>query len=131
MPTSALTDYSYAVFICHSPWDAPVADEICAALRKAGISFLRQPSGDNSLEMNGELARGISSSRVFLLLASQNAYESKMVKSEITYAFNELPRSNIIPYVIDGSEMPLSFRFIFSSVNWRDRRSSPRHIRRL
>ncbi len=125
MPTSALTDYSYEVFICHSPWDAPVADEICAALRKAGINFLRQPSGDNSLEMNGELVRGISSSRVFLLLASENAYESKMVKSEITYAFNELPRSNIIPYVIDGSEMPLSFRFIFSSVNWRDRRTLP------
>lgn len=114
------------VFICASKQDSDIAKEICEALESAGISYFNQTDiEENDIDYYDYLYRAISSSQVFLLLASEHSYKSKLVKSEITFAFNHHSRGNIIPYIIDGSEMPSGFQFIFSSVNWRDRRTMP------
>lgn len=116
----------YEIFISYSRKDTAVADEICAALTRAGISyFIDRQDNPDDLEIPAVLADAIVNSRIFLLLASENSYASKFVNAEITFAFNKLPRRSIVPYIIDGSDMPLSMRFIFSTINWRDRRTHP------
>lgn len=116
----------YDIFISYSRKDTDVADDICRALDRAGISyFIDRQDNPDDLEIPATLANAIVGSRIFLLLASENSYASKFVDAEITFAFNKLPRRSIVPYIIDGSELPLSMRFMFSAINWRDRRTHP------
>lgn len=116
----------YEIFISYSRKDSVVAEEVCRAFDRAGITyFIDRQENPDDLEIPATLADAIIGSRIFLLLASENSYSSKFVNAEITFAFNKLPRRCIVPYIIDGSEMPMSMRFIFSTINWRDRRTHP------
>lgn len=117
---------NYEIFISYSRRDTAVVDEICRALDRAGVSyFIDRQENPDDMEIPATLADAIVGSRVFLLIASENSYASKFVNAEITFAFNKLPRRSIVPYIIDGSELPLSMRFIFASINWRDMRTHP------
>ena len=105
------------IFISYSRKDTAIAERICAAFDKAGITYFIDRLGiGGGFEFPVVLAEAIVECKVVLFLASENSYESKFTNSELTFAFNEKPRNSILPYIIDGSKMPVALRFIFSSI---------------
>ncbi len=116
----------YDVFISYSRKDTAVADKICAAFDRAGISYFIDRQGiGGGMEFPVVLAEAIVESNLFLYLASMNSYESKFTTSEITFAFNEKPKNSLLPYIIDGSALPIAMKFIFSGINWRNTTDHP------
>lgn len=116
----------YEVFISYSRKDTKVADRVCKAFDKAGITYFIDREGiSGGYEFPVVLAEAIIECRLVLFLGSKNAYESKYTNSELTFAFNEKPKNSILPYIIDGSNMPPALRFVFSSINWRTIESHP------
>ena len=116
----------YDVFISYSRKDTAVADRICAAFDRAGISyFVDRQDISGGFEFPVVIAEAILDSSIILFLASRNSYGSKFTNAELTFAFNEKPKNSILPYIIDGSTMPPALRFVFSSINWRTIESHP------
>lgn len=117
---------AYDVFISYSRKDMAVADRICEAFDKAGISYFIDRQGiGGGLEFPEVLAENIVSSKLFLLLASSNSYNSKFTTSEIVFAFNKKSKNCIIPYIIDNSTLPLDLELVFAGVNWRNVKDHP------
>lgn len=115
----------YDVFISYSRLDTKIVDRICAAFDAAGITYFIDRQGISAgMEFPLVIANAIKDSKLFLFVASRNAYESKFTNSEITYAFNKKEKGQIIPYIIDGSSLPEHLQFVFSSINWRYRRGN-------
>lgn len=118
--------YKYDVFISYSRKDTGLANKICDAFEKNGISFFIDRKGIcGGMEFPTVLADAILESRIFLYLASENSYKSKFTINEITFAFNEKPKDSIIPYILDGSNFPNALRFVFSGINWRSLKEHP------
>lgn len=116
----------YDVFISYSRKDTATADQICAAFDKVGISYFIDRQGiGGGFEFPDILAEAILDSQLILFLASENAYESKYINAELTFAFNEKPKNTILPYIIDGSQLPNSMKLICSSMNWRVKSEHP------
>lgn len=117
----------YDVFISYSRKDTKVADEICSALADAGLTFFIDREGIGAGQNFPEvLARAVDDSSVFLFLASQNSFNSKFTRGEVTYAFNHKRSGCIIPYIIDGSEtMPPDLELMLGNFNWRRRELCP------
>ena len=111
----------YDVFISYSRKDTAIADKVCAAFDRAGIRYFIDRQGiGGGFEFPRVLAENIIGSRLFLLLASENAYASKFTTSEIIFAFNKKSKQSILPYIIDGSSLPLELEFTFAGINWRN-----------
>ena len=116
----------YDVFISYSRKDTKIANKICEVFDKAGIVYFIDRQGiGGGLEFPAVLAKAIRESKIFLFLASKNSYESKFTQSEIVYAFNKKEKQNIIPYIIDGSDLPEELAFTFSAINWRNINDHP------
>lgn len=116
----------YDVFISYSRKDTEIANQICRAFDSYGITYFIDRQGiGGGMEFPSVLANAILESKLFLFLASENSYESKFTNSEITFAFNEKPKDSIIPYIIDNSSLPVTLRFVFSGINWRDIKNHP------
>ena len=114
------------VFISYSRKDTEVANQICKAFDEVGITYFIDRQGiSGGFEFPTVLAEAIVNCRIFLYLASKNSYESKFTQAEITFAFNKKERGNILPYIIDGSNLPLSLEFVFSAINWRRIENDP------
>ena len=114
------------VFISYSRKDTEVANQICKAFDEVGITYFIDRQGiSGGFEFPAVLAEAIVNSKIFLYLASKNSYESKFTQAEITFAFNKKERGNILPYIIDGSNLPLSLEFVFSAINWRRIENDP------
>lgn len=113
-------DCKYDVFISYSRKDTKIADSIAKEFESNGITYFIDRQGiGGGMEFPAILAKAIRESKVFLFLASKNSYESKFTQSEIVYAFNKKRKEDIIPYIIDGSNMPEELEFTFSAINWR------------
>lgn len=111
---------TYDVFISYSRKDTIIADRICATFDKAGISYFIDRQGiAGGMEFPKVLAPAIKESEVFLLLASENAYQSPFTTREVLYAFNKKRGEKMLPYIIDSSVLPDDLEFVFSSTNWR------------
>lgn len=116
----------YDVFISYSRKDTEIANQICKAFDEVGITYFIDRQGiSGGFEFPTVLAEAIVNCRIFLYLASKNSYESKFTQAEITFAFNKKERGNILPYIIDGSNLPLSLEFVFSAINWRRIENDP------
>ena len=110
----------YDIFISYSRKDISVADRICAALDKQKISYFIDRKGiGGGMEFPSVIADAIQNSKIILFLASNNSYNSKFTKKEVTFAFNEKPSGSLLPYVIDGSQLPTYLRFSFADINIR------------
>ena len=117
---------TYDVFISYSRKDTVIADRICAAFDEAGITYFIDRQGIvGGMEFPKILAPAIKESEVFLLLASENAYQSPFTTREILYAFNKKRGEKMLPYIIDGSVLPDDVEFVFSSTNWRTMHEHP------
>ena len=112
---------NYDVFISYSRKDTAIADRVCRAFDRAGISYFIDRQGiGGGFEFPRVLAENIVGAQLFLLLASENAYNSKFTMNEIVFAFNKKPKQSILPYIIDGSSLPLELEFTFAGINWRN-----------
>lgn len=119
-------EYNYDVFISYSRKDTDVANAICDAMEKRGVTYFIDRQGvGGGMEFPEVLAKAILGSRLFLFLASENSYKSKFTNSEITFAFNEKNKESILPYIIDGSVLPVNLRLVFSGINWRNIEEHP------
>lgn len=108
------------IFISYSRKDINIADRICEALNRQGISYFIDRKGiGGGQEFPAVLSEAILNCRIMLFLASENSYASKFTNKEITFAFNEKPSGSILPYIIDGSQLPPAQRFTFSDINIR------------
>lgn len=117
---------SYDVFISYSRKDTAVADKIAKPFDDAGITYFIDRQGiEGGMEFPEVLANAILESKVFLFLASENSYDSKFTQSEIVFAFNKKQKTDIIPYIIDNSTLPVSLEFTFASINRRNMRQHP------
>ena len=116
-----MSQEKYDIFISYSRKDTAIADQICAALDSVGITYFIDRQGiGGGFEFPTVLAENIVNSKLFLLLASKNSYESKFTMSEIVFAFNKKPKNTILPYIIDNSTLPISLEFVFAGINWRN-----------
>lgn len=121
----------YDVFISYSRKDSAIADQICAAFDKAGISYFIDTQEIGGGSVFGEvLTDSISNSQVFLFLGSKNSYESIYTTNELYLALrllNEKKLKSIIPYLID--ETPLheypNFQYGFASISIRNIKEHP------
>ena len=121
-----MSQEKYDIFISYSRKDTAIADQICAALDSVGITYFIERQGiGGGFEFPAVLAENIVNSKLFLLLASKNSYESKFTMSEIVFAFNKKPKNAILPYIIDNSSLPISLEFVFAGINWRNMTDHP------
>lgn len=117
---------NYDVFISYSRKDTEVAEKICSALDKYGISYFIDRKGiGGGMEFPAVIADAIMSSKLMLFLGSENSYKSKFTNIEVTFAFNEKPVGSIVPYIIDGSKLPAALKFTFSNINIRTLEEHP------
>ena len=86
----------YDVFISYSRKDTEIANRVCEAFDKVGITYFIDRQGiGGGFEFPAVLAEAILNSHIFLFLASKNSYESKCTQAEITFAFNKKDKACI------------------------------------
>lgn len=116
----------YDVFISYSRKDTNIADRICKAFDDVGIVYFIDRQGiGGGVEFPDKLADAIINSSVFLLLGSNNAYNSPFTKREVTFAFNKKRGEQMLPYLIDNTPLPSGLELVFSSINWRNIKEHP------
>ena len=90
----------YDVFISYSRKDMAIADRVCRAFDEVGIKYFIDRQGiGGAFEFPEVLANAIIDSTTFLLLASDNSYNSKFTMSEVTFAFNKKSKNSVYGYV--------------------------------
>ncbi len=118
--------YKYDIFISYSRKDTEVADCICRGLDAVGVSYFIDRKDVHAWKhFPSVIANAILESRLFLYVASRNAYESKWTNAEITFAFEKKSREALLPYIIDGSTLPVEQQFVLSGTNWRTLEEHP------
>ena len=109
----------YDVFISYSRKDIEIAEQISKKLISAGNMVWMDTGGiQTGAQFQEVITDAIKASGVFILIASENSYNSQWVSRELNYAYNLGKR--IIPIIIDKAKMPPSFEFILRTINWLD-----------
>lgn len=113
------------VFISYSRKDMAVADKICAALDRAGITYFIDKQDIGIGHPFADIAKAIKECTLFLYLGSYNAYMSIYAPKEINYAVRHKAKNNILPYLIDDSPMPDELDLLLCDYNWRTTKEHP------
>ena len=121
MPVEAHFD----VFISYSRLDETIADEICAALDRANISYFIDRQDIGIGHPFAVIAKAIKECTIFLYLGSRNAYSSKYAPKEVNFAIMNKPKNTILPYLIDDTPMPDELELLLCDYNWRTKREHP------
>ena len=107
------------VFICHSSKDKTVAHELCVHLEAAGIDCCIAPRNlQPGQDYSEQLVRAIEGCRLFLLVFSQHANESRNVLREVELASNS--DKNILPVRIEDVVPADRLAFYIRCVHWFD-----------
>ena len=107
----------YDVFISYSRKDSAIADEICKAFDRVGITYFIDRKGiGGTANYVTRIAEEIDNSKTMLLLASANSYQSKYVSIELHYAFEQ--EIVVLPYVLDETQVPKDFKILLIRANW-------------
>jgi len=112
------------VFISHSTRDHQVAGAICDALENVGISCWIAPRDvEPGKDWPSEIMKGLSASRLMVLVVSGSAQESADVARELERAVARgIP---VVPFRIDGVALTQSFEYFLAKVHWLDAQSGP------
>src|SRR5271163_583278 len=101
---------AHDVFISYSTQDKPAADAVCATLEKIGVRCWIAPRdimpGAN---WGGSIVNAIRTSRVLLLVFSNNANESNQIKREVEIAASG--GVTIVPLRIEDALPTESFQY--------------------
>ncbi len=107
----------YDVFISHSSKDKDIAELICRVLESNGIRCWIAPrdiSGGD--DWSASITNAISSTKVFIVIYSENSAASTQVPKEIALA--DSAHSHIIPYKLDDTELSASFKYYLTTNHW-------------
>jgi hypothetical protein len=109
----------YDVFLSYSSKDKPVADAACAAIEARGLRCWIAPRDIVAgKEWGAAIIEGIEESRVFVLVFSGNANESRQVNREVERAVAKgIP---IIPFRIQDVPASKSLEYFISAQHWLD-----------
>lgn len=111
----------FDIFISYAHADIEVADEVCALLKENYISyFIDRTSIRTGSNWIDTISSSIDSCKVFLMLVSTNALNSKFVMDELLAAYTQdIP---IVPYLIEENVLKgkLSSRaaFVLNPIQW-------------
>ena len=106
----------YDVFISYSRRDMPVAEQVRSTLESAGLNCFTDrnniPPGSDYVEY---LRTAIRKSKVFLYIASKNAYDSDWSHYELNEFLEEKGFQELFVYQIDDGPLPddLSLNGVF------------------
>ena len=114
----------YDAFISYSSIDANVAKAVCHKLEENGIRCWIaprdiKPGDDWALS----ILEAIKSSKVFVLIFSDNSNKSEQVPKELTLAVNY--RLMIFPFKISNTLPEGSFEYLLSDIHWLDAINKP------
>jgi tetratricopeptide (TPR) repeat protein len=120
---------AHDVFISHSSKDKLAADAACAVLEREGLRCWIAPRDIvPGAEWSASIADAIAEVKVFVLLFSQHANESRQIQREVELAVSRgIP---IIPVRLEQVAPARSLEFFISSQHWLDAFSPPlqRHL---
>jgi len=106
------------VFISYSSKDKDIAFKLCNALENQGIICWIAPRNIGIGLYANAIVEGIESSKVFILIFSQNSNDSIPVTNEVNLAMHsELP---IIPIRIEEILPTKAMKFYLKSMHWFD-----------
>lgn len=105
------------VFISYSSHDIEVAKALYNKFEEQGIScWMDKSELKGGADWQENITTGIKSAKVFVLVYSAHAVESRWVLRELTLADDN--HLFVIPYNIDGSSIDAKFELILSRLQW-------------
>jgi len=108
-----------AVFISHASHDKAVADAVCEALEKAGVTCWIAPRDVTPGEFYAEsIVHAIDSTQVIVLVLSQNGAASPHVLREVERASSK--RHPVVSFRIDAAPLPAALEYFLNSSQWLD-----------
>lgn len=115
---------AHDVFISHSSKDKPIADAICAKIEAAGVRCWIAPRDIAPGEdWPAAITRGISQSRIMVLVFSSNSNASEDVSRELFLAANS--KLVIIPFKIENIEPEPGKQYYLARTHWLDAINPP------
>jgi formylglycine-generating enzyme required for sulfatase activity len=106
-------------FISYSSTDKSIADAVCEALEKGGISCWIAPRNiEPGTDFPIAILDAVNSTRVLVLILTDHAAISPHVLSEVGHAFNGKKR--IIPFRISQQALPEDLEYFLSLTQWLD-----------
>jgi TolB-like protein/Flp pilus assembly protein TadD len=107
------------VFISYASQDKAVADVVCEALESAGVACWIAPRNVTPGEFYAEsIVHAIDSTKVIVLILSQNAADSQHVLSEVERARSR--RHPIVSLRIDLAQLPAALEYFLNTSQWLD-----------
>src|SRR5215470_15399234 len=123
---------AHDVFISHTRKDKSIADAICEKLESAGVRCWIAPRDISASEdWTAAIRKAIESSRVMILVLSENANAAPHIEREIAHAF--YTRRFIVPLRLAKTLPRRNFLFYLASVRWFNAFSphAPQHLEAL
>ncbi len=114
----------YDVFISHASVDCEIAGVICAHLEQAGLSCWIAPRNVTpGRSFPGEISRGISASKVFVIVLSKSANHSDHVLREVQLA--DSSKIPILQFRIDSEKASDDLKYYLNLPHWLDATKQP------
>ena len=123
---------AYDVFVSHSVKDERVADAVVAKLEAESVTCWVAPRDVvPGADWGESIIDAIESSRIMILIFSQNANASPQIKREVERAVDK--GVYIIPFRVDDIKPTRSLEYFISAAQWMDAFSPPleRHLDNL
>ena len=112
------------VFISHSSKDAHIANAVCHKLEENGIRCWMAPRDVNpGDDWASSITNSIKTSKVFVLIFSDNSNNSGHVSKELTLAVNY--HLMIFPFKLTKKNPNGSLEFLLSDIHWLDAIDKP------
>jgi hypothetical protein len=115
---------THDVFICHANQDRAVAEAICAALEKNGVSCWMAPRDVIAGEdWDKAITRALDQSRILVLIFSASSNDSDYCINEVNIAFDN--KEDIIPFFIDDTLPSGAMQLYLKRKQWLNAQKSP------
>ena len=116
----------YDVYISHSRKDTDIVDSICEAFDNVCITyFIARQDSSIEMEFSKALSTAIQNCKVFLLLASEKAYQSPVALREFLFALIKKHREERFTYIIDDKSLPEEFASVTDRLSLREHPIEP------
>lgn len=108
---------NYEIFISHSSEDKQIANAVCHIMEENGIRCWIAPRDVcPGKSYPSEIQKGITESRLMVLIFSKNSNKSPQVLNEIDRAFSQ--GKPIIPFVVDETKMNVDLDYYLCRAHW-------------